>query len=118
MDLRTELSLEFAREHHERSFEKYPGLSDILRKLFDQGQVITTIEPPRYGGIFNFISCSAAKDSVGYHLWTFNSEFWEWPEFVLFIEQEDERLHDQIQEKREEIQELKDRIIEIGELNS
>ena len=43
MDLRAELSLEFAKKHHKRSFEEYVGLGDILQKLFDQGQCLTTL---------------------------------------------------------------------------
>lgn len=118
MDLRTELSLKFARKYHERSFERYTNLSYTLQKLLDQGQIVVATESPKSGGIFNFISCSEAKESVGCYLWTFDSEFWKWSEFTLFIEREKERLCDQIQEKREEIQELKDNVIEINKLTN
>ena len=118
MDLRAELSLEFAKKHHKRSFEEYVGLGDILQKLFDQGQCLTTIEPPICGDVFNFVSCSTAKESVGCYLWTFNSEFWEWSEFKSFIKWEKEIISDHIREKREEIQELNDKIVEINRLTA
>ena len=118
MDLRIELGLEFARKYHEYSFERYAGLDNILRKLFDQGQVLTTIEPSTSGGIFTFISCSTAKESVGCYFWSFNSEFWKWSEFTSFIELEKEIVSNQIKEKRKEIRELNDRITEINRLTA
>jgi len=118
MSLRTELGLEFARKYHEYSFEGYAGLDNILRKLFDKGQVITTIEPSTSGGVFNFISCSAAKESVGCYFWSFDPQFWEWSEFTSFVKREKEIVSNQIKEKRKEIRELNDKVIEINRLTA
>lgn len=91
---------------------KLAGLPNIIEKLINQGEVITTVTSSDifFGGVENFLRTEVYEGGVGVYRITLDTSLYDWVEFKDFKARQKKALQDKIDALHSELDLLKDEL--------